>query len=218
LVVFPLVAVSGTALAVIAIQGRLLFALARDNVIPGSSLLRRVNREQTPGLAIAVGVLLTGALLVYAYFQASAFNVLVGATSALPYIVYLMLIVAYIVRRKELAKLAGPGTFDLGRWATPVFLIAFVWLIAALLMLTVPSAFHSSDDVLVGVGVVGLLWYGAVLHWRVRNGRAGVDALEHTVELEDSTKATIQSEQESTLFEHELNEELTAGRSDPNAD
>jgi amino acid transporter len=55
LIVFPLVAVLGTALAVVAVQGRLLFALARDNVAPGSALLRRVNRAQTPGPAIIDG-------------------------------------------------------------------------------------------------------------------------------------------------------------------
>ncbi|MDQ6730138.1 MAG: amino acid permease [Actinomycetota bacterium] len=43
LLIFPLFAVLGTALAVVAVQGRLLFALARDNILPGSTLLRRVN-------------------------------------------------------------------------------------------------------------------------------------------------------------------------------
>jgi amino acid transporter len=177
LIVFPLVAVLGTALAVVAVQGRLLFALARDNVAPGSALLRRVNHAQTPGPAIIVGTLLTAGLLVYAYFQASSFSVLVGATSILPYVVYLMLIAAYAVRRRQLARLAAPGTFGLGRWAVPVFALAFAWLVCALLMLTVPTAFHSADIVVGIVAGVGLIWYGAVLHWRVRADRAGVDTL-----------------------------------------
>lgn len=181
LLVFPLVAVLGTALAVVAVQGRLLFALARDNVAPGSRLLRRVNSAQIPGAAIIVGVLLTGMLLVYAYFQASSFDVLVGATSILPYIVYLMLIAAYVVRRRELARLGNKGTFGLGRWAVPVFALSFIWLVSALLMLTVPAAFHSADEVVLIVAAVGVLWYVAVLHWRVRDGRAGVDSLERTV-------------------------------------
>ena len=40
LLVFPLFAVFGTLLAVIAVAGRLLFALARDNMLPGSRRLR----------------------------------------------------------------------------------------------------------------------------------------------------------------------------------
>ena len=181
--VFPLVAVLGTALAVVAVQGRLLFALARDNVAPGSRLLRRVNSAQTPGAAIIVGVLLTAMLLVYAYFQASSFDVLVGATSILPYIVYLMLIGAYVVRRRELARLGNKGTFSLGRWAVPVFALSFIWLVSALLMLTIPAAFHSADVVVLIVAAAGVVWYAAVLHWRVRAGRAGVESLERTVSV-----------------------------------
>jgi amino acid transporter len=120
-------------------------------------------------------------LLVYAYFQASSFDVLVGATSILPYIVYLMLIAAYVVRRRELARLGNTGTFGLGRWAVPVFVLSFIWLVSALLMLTVPAAFHSADEVVLIVAAAGVLWYVAVLHWRVRGGRAGVDSLERTV-------------------------------------
>src|SRR5262249_7944276 len=71
---FPLVAVLGTALAVIAIEGRLLFALARDHIAPGSRLLRQVNgTTQTPAAAIVVGTVLSGGMLVYAYYQSHAF-------------------------------------------------------------------------------------------------------------------------------------------------
>jgi L-asparagine transporter-like permease len=129
-----------------------------------------------------VGVLLTAMLLVYAYFQASSFDVLVGATSILPYIVYLMLIAAYVVRRRDLARLGKTGTFGLGRWAVPVFALSFIWLVSALLMLTVPAAFHSADVVVLIVAGVGVVWYVTVLHWRVRSGRAGVESLGRTVE------------------------------------
>lgn len=175
LVIFPLLAVLGTALAVVAIQGRLMFALARDNVAPGSTLLRKVNSHtKTPVAAIIVGTLLSAAVLVYAYFQASAFNVLVGATSILPYVVYLMLIVAYAVRRRALSRLHVPGTYTLGRWAIPLFAVTFVWLVFALCVLTLPSDFHNADIVVAGVLVVALLWYATALRRRLKTGRAGV--------------------------------------------
>lgn len=175
LVIFPLLAVVGTALAVVAIQGRLLFALARDHVAPGSALLRKVNRRtQTPVAAIIVGALLSAAVLLYAYFQASAFYVLVGATSILPYVVYLMLIVAYAVRRRGLSHLHTPGAYTLGRWAIPVFTVTFAWLVFSLCVLTIPSDFHNADGVVAGVLVVALLWYGTGLRRRLRTGQAGV--------------------------------------------
>jgi amino acid transporter len=178
LMLFPLMAVLGTALAVVGVQGRLLFALARDNIAPGSTLLRRVNgHTKTPAAAIVVGTVLSAGMLVYAYFQSSAFTVLVGATSILPYVVYLMLIIAYAVRRAALAGLHRAGTFTLGRWAVPVFAVSFAWLVFALLVLTVPSDFHSADKVVGGVLVLAIAWYGLVLKRRISRGTAGVERL-----------------------------------------
>lgn len=194
LVIFPLVAVVGTALAVVAIQGRLMFALARDNVAPGSAVLRKVNGQtKTPVAAIVVGTLLTAGVLIYAYYQGSAFNILVGATSILPYVVYLMLIVAYAVRRKALARFHAPGMYTLGRWAPVVFTITFAWLVFALLVLTVPQDFHKADRVVGGVLVLGLVWYVAFLRRRLRSGRAGVSKITEagTVRLDAPSEAVI---------------------------
>jgi hypothetical protein len=52
--------VLGTCLSVVAVMGRLIFALSRDNVIPFSR-----------AAALVVGSLLAIAMLVYAYFQRS---------------------------------------------------------------------------------------------------------------------------------------------------
>ncbi|MFZ0387748.1 MAG: amino acid permease [Solirubrobacteraceae bacterium] len=178
LLIFPLLAVFGTALAVVAVQGRLLFALARDNVAPGSRFLRTVNkRTKTPVAAILVGTLLTAAMLVYAYKQTSAFTVLVGATSILPYVVYILLIGAYAVRRRALASLHRPGLFTLGRWSVPVFVLSFAWLVFALWVLTVPADFHKADRVVGGVLVLAILWYLLVLRRRIKAGRAGTGHL-----------------------------------------
>lgn len=178
LLIFPLFAVFGTALAVVAVQGRLLFALARDNIVPGSRLLRRVNgHTQTPVAAILAGTALSAAILVYAYEQQSAFNVLVGATAILPYVVYLMLTAAYALRRRGLATLHRPGTFTLGRGAVPVFIVSFAWLVFALWVLTVPAAFHKADRVVGGVLVLAVLWYLLILRRRINSGRAGTGHL-----------------------------------------
>lgn len=178
LLIFPLVAVLGTALAVVAVQGRLLFALARDNVAPGSRLLRKVNgHTQTPAAAIVVGTVLSAGVLGYAYFQGSAFTILVGATAILPYVVYLMLLIAYAVRRRSLAGLHVPGTYTLGRWAGPVFGLGFIWLVFALLVLTVPGEFHQADLVVGGVLVLGGIWYVTALRTRIRSGYAGVERI-----------------------------------------
>jgi amino acid transporter len=191
LVIFPLLAVLGTALAVVAIQGRLMFALARDHVAPGSTLLRKVNgHTKTPVAAIIVGTVLSAAVLLYAYFQASAFNVLVGATSILPYVVYLMLIVAYAVRRRALSHLHTPGAYTLGRWAIPVFAVTFLWLVFALGVLTIPSDFHNADGVVGGVLVLAGLWYATGLRRRLKTGRAGVGRVRDDGDVTPAVEAT----------------------------
>jgi amino acid transporter len=172
---FPLVAVLGTCLSVIAVMGRLIFALSRDNVIPFSRQLRSVNgRSKVPTAALVIGSLLAVAMLIYAYYQVSTFDVLVGATSILPFVYYLLIVVAYAVKRRELEAFHVPGMFTLGKWSRVVFGIAFVWLIAALLMLTLQPMFHQADIAVLGTLGVGVLWYAAALHWRIKSGKAGV--------------------------------------------
>jgi amino acid transporter len=184
---FPLVAVLGTCLSVIAVMGRLIFALARDNIVPFSRQMRTVNgRSKVPAMALVIGSLLAVAMLIYAYFQASTFNVLVGATSILPFVYYLLIILAYAVKRRELEAYHVPGMFTLGKWSTTVFGISFCWLIAALLMLTLQPMFHQADIAVLGTLGLGVLWYVAALHWRLRSGKAGAPE-----SLPDATVAEV---------------------------
>jgi amino acid transporter len=172
---FPLVAVLGTCLSVIAVMGRLIFALARDNIVPFSKPLRSVNgRSKVPAAALVIGAVLAIAMLVYAYYQVNTFNVLVGATSILPFVYYLLIIGAYAVKRRELEAYHVPGMFTLGRWSTLVFVVSFAWEIVAMLMLTLQPMFHRADIAVAGTAGVGVVWYVAALHWRLKSGAAGV--------------------------------------------
>lgn len=155
-----------------AAQGRLIYALARDNMIPFSDVLGRVHaRTHTPVTALVVSMVLGLLFTLYGYAQGNAFGTLVAATATLPYIVYLLTVIAYIRRRQTLVAL--PGTFSLGAWRGPVIAGALVWLVAALLVLTIPADFRSADYVVVGVEVVALAWYALALRARLRAGTAG---------------------------------------------
>jgi hypothetical protein len=82
--------------------------------------------------------------------------------------------VGYAVKRRELEAFHVPGVFTLGKWPRVVFGIAFVWLVAALLMLTLQPLFHQADIAVLGTLGAGVLWYVAALPWRIRSGKAGV--------------------------------------------
>jgi amino acid transporter len=162
-------------------QARLAYSMARDNMLPFSKFLRKVNPvTQTPIIALLVfGVIDVGVLL-YGYNQPSAYGTLVGATAIIPYIIYFLITIAYAVKRRTTDSI--PGAFSLGRWAWPV--IGFVLVYSALIMviLSVPAIFYGSDK-FIGYGLgLALLWYITVLYRRLRNGTAGVKPIEELVD------------------------------------
>jgi amino acid transporter len=164
-----------------AAQARLAYSMARDNMLPFSGFLRKVNpATKTPIVALlAFGVVDVGVLL-YGYNQPSAYGTLVGATAIIPYIIYFLITVAYAFKRRTTDSI--PGAFSLGRWAWPV--IGFVLVYSALIMviLSVPAIFHGADKFL-GYGFgLALLWYVTVLYRRLRRGTAGVKPIEELVD------------------------------------
>jgi amino acid transporter len=162
-------------------QARLAYSMSRDNMLPFSGFLRRVNvRTQTPIVALLVFAVVDIAVTWYGYLQASAFATLVGATAIIPYIIYFLITAGYAYKRRTLDSL--PGVFSLGRWAWPVIIFVLVYSALIIFVLSVPGPFHSSDKV-VGYGAgLALLWYVCVLVWRLRRGTAGVKPLEDLVE------------------------------------
>jgi amino acid transporter len=162
-------------------QARLAYSMSRDNMLPFSGALRKVNPgTQTPIIALLVFAVVDIGVTWYGYLQSSAFATLVGATAIIPYIIYFLITAGYAYKRRTLDSI--PGAFSLGRWAWPV--IVFVLLYSALIIfvLSVPGPFHAADKV-VGYGAgVALLWYIAALVWRLRRGTAGVKRVEELVE------------------------------------
>jgi amino acid transporter len=162
-------------------QARLAYSMARDNMLPFSGFLRRVNpRTQTPIVALLVFAVVDIAVTWYGYLQASAFATLVGATAIIPYIIYLLITAGYAYKRRTLDSI--PGAFSLGRWAWPVIIFVLVYSALIIFVLSVPAPFHAADKV-VGYGAaLAVLWYVAALVWRLRSGRAGVKPVEELID------------------------------------
>jgi amino acid transporter len=162
-------------------QARLAFSMSRDNMLPFSGSLRKVNTStQTPIVALLVFAVIDVGAMVYGYFQTSAFLTLVGATAIIPYIIYFLITLGYAFKRRTLDSM--PGAFSLGRWAAPV--IGFVLVYSALIMfvLSVPGPFHASDKFVVYGIIVAVLWYVCVLFRRLRRGTAGVKPIEDLID------------------------------------
>ncbi len=162
-------------------QARLCYSLARDNMLPFSKHLRKVNqRSQTPIIGLLVFGLIDLGVMWYGYLQASAFATLVGATAIIPYIIYFLITVAYAVKRRTTDSI--PGAFTLGRWAWPVIIFVLVYTVVIMAALSLPSTFHSADKV-VGYGaILAALWYFGALLRRLRQGTAGVKPVDDLVD------------------------------------
>src|SRR5580692_555867 len=92
-------------------QARLCYSMARDNMLPFSGFLRKVNpRTQTPIVALLVFAVVDLGVMIYGYYQSSAFATLVGATAIIPYIIYFLITLGYAIRRRALDSI--PGVFS----------------------------------------------------------------------------------------------------------
>jgi amino acid transporter len=156
-----------------AAEARLIFALARDRVIPASGWLSGVGqRTKSPVRAVVVVAALMVAAVVYGHFASNTFILLVDSTAILPFVVYLMIVAAFIVRWRRLAEY--DTSFSLGKWRPLVAGIALVWILVALAMLTIPHAYREADITVLVIMALGIVWYVAGLRRRLRNGVAGL--------------------------------------------
>ena len=162
-------------------QARLVYSMSRDNMLPFSGALRKINaRSQTPIVALLVFGVIDLGVMFYGYKQPSSFGTLVGATAIIPYIIYFLITLAYAVKRRTLDSL--PGAFNLGRWAWPVIGFVLVYTVVVMLVLSLPAPFHGSDKVL-GYGLaLAALWYFGGLLRRLKKGTAGVKPVEDLVQ------------------------------------
>jgi amino acid transporter len=162
-------------------QARLVYSLSRDNMLPFSGFLRKINpRSQTPVVALLVFAVIDVGVVIYGYFQTNAFGTLVGATAIIPYIIYFLITVAYAVKRRTTDSI--PGAFTLGRWAWPVIGFVLVYTVLIMVVLSFPAPFHGSDKMLGYALALAALWYFGGLLRRLRKGTAGVKPVSELVD------------------------------------
>ncbi|SFN84638.1 amino acid/polyamine/organocation transporter, APC superfamily (TC 2.A.3) [Geodermatophilus obscurus] len=124
------VAVTVCVLAVQTATIRMAFAMARDNALPFSAQLARVDpKRRTPVVpAVVIGLLAIG-VLVLNVRQPQVFTALTSIAVVMIYLAYLLvtgpMLVARLRGRWPLPE--RPGRFSLGRWGLPVNVLAVLW-------------------------------------------------------------------------------------------
>ena len=111
-------------LALQASGSRVIWSYARDNVLPGSKTLVRLSKAEAQPVPAILVTAVIGAL-VYLISSTDVYSVLVTFTAGGYYLAFLFPLVTGLV-----ARLRGrwePGPWNLGKFSTPVTVLAVLW-------------------------------------------------------------------------------------------
>jgi len=151
-IVSVLIAVFATALLNITLASRLLFAIARDKRFIASSFFEKVSARRVPANAAVVIAIVE--ILVFVFL--SGLSALYAAPVVLLLLAYLVTVINF-VRNSD--ALPPSTTFSLGRWRKPIAWAAIIWLIAEVLILTVPKEFNLAAFIAIGIIAIGVVQY-----------------------------------------------------------
>jgi len=180
-------AIFSCVLANMVVATRLTFALSRDKMLPGSSMLGRVNsRTRTPiGSILLVAAVGIGINMLSAGIAANV----VSIASVAYYCIYVLTVggAIYAFTKGRIPALR-PGDFSLGRWFVPVAIAAFIFAAGVIVIAIAPEQGHLAAEYLVGALAVGVLWHLLYLRPRIARREVGVYR-EEVVALEEATDA-----------------------------
>jgi amino acid transporter len=128
LLIIVAIAIFSATLAIQASASRVMFSMARDNRLPFSKFLSKVNKRT--GTPVITGVTVSGLailVLLVNLGQAGVFAAITSVSVVIVYAAYLMVTVPALVHRLRGTSLSyGKPVLDLGKWGIPVNLTAVV--------------------------------------------------------------------------------------------
>jgi amino acid transporter len=147
---------------------RLTWAMSRDQRFPGWQLWQVISeRTQTPRNATFLVLVVMEVILAVFAERSGVLFTLFSAATLLPAVLYLATVVLFAVKRRHLPPSYG---FDLGRWETPVVVLALVFLLFELSIFR-DSSFKQPWIYVAVMTVIGLVYLGYLL---ARYGRRGL--------------------------------------------
>lgn len=173
--VVAMVALYAGGLANMAAASRLVFSLSRDKMLPGSRYLSSVSpKTHSPSWALwVITVFSIGLVTIGTYIASQTMALIVGMASVGYYAVYALTIGAVIYAAAK-GRLPDKTSFSLGRWATPIRWVAFVWSILVVAELVIPTA-NQQTALMAGVFfVLAGAWYVLRLRSQLNRGEAGI--------------------------------------------
>jgi len=140
-------------------MARMWYAFARDDGMPGSRLIKQVNgRYRTPVWSIFI----TSALAIVICLYAAAFYVVTSISTITLYLAYVIPIyLNWRNKRRRQGEFTTPQTapWNLGRWGTPINVIAIAWTAFITIVFSLPP----NELVLWTMLLVGVL---LLIYWK----------------------------------------------------
>ncbi|MBO0678370.1 amino acid permease [Mycolicibacterium sp. S2-37] len=140
---------------------RLIFSFARDKMLPGSRWLSTLHEEiggsgAVPRNAMVVACIAPMLISVYLYFQPNSVTAVTAFAVLGIYVCFQMVVIAAL--RQRMKGWRPAGVWSLGRWGTPVNVLALCYGVAAMVLLALPGdeslGFFDRWIVLIGISVV----------------------------------------------------------------
>jgi amino acid permease (GABA permease) len=179
-------------MASVTANSRMIYAFSRDGALPGSNFWHQVNpRTRTPTNAIWLAVI--GALILgLPYLWNNT------AYAAVTSIAVIGLYVAYVLPtflRLRLGSAFRRGPWHLGRWSTPIGIIAVIWVVIITILFMLPTASpvtwktfnYTVIAVVVVLGFAGIYWLVSARKWFT--GPKVQGTAEELAEIEQELKA-----------------------------
>ena len=147
-----LLAMFATSLISITLASRLLFAVSRDKHFIAHEKFSKVSVHGVPAYAAWL-VALVEIIIFLTMYSLSA---LYASAIVLLFSAYLITVINFAIGLK---KLPPTQNFSLGKWHWPVVILAIVWLVAQIAILTIPQEFHLAAMIGVGILIFSAIQY-----------------------------------------------------------
>jgi len=172
-----LVSIFACGLASMAAATRLIYALARDSMLPFSGWLGGVDPVHKIPRAAILSVWGASVLIVVALDQFERLHLVTSISALASYLGYSGILFAALRRQPEAR---GAGYFSLGKWRTAVGSAAIVWTLGLVAALAYPfgndsRAYTPALATAAGVGL-GVALYAILIRHRIAGGTAGPPA------------------------------------------
>jgi amino acid transporter len=162
--VVAFVSIFSALLANVTVATRMAFALSRDNMLPGSSVLAKVSKKDHVPVA---SILLVGAVAIGVNLLSQGFvTKVISLVSVSYYSTYILTMIATLIAVKR--------NNILGKWLKPMALFGIGWALVVLAYNCLPVINRVAAEYFFFAIVIGAVYWLLILRGKLRRGEAGV--------------------------------------------